>query len=475
MVPRVSLRFCFATGLLLLAAFLFSNSLLANSVPAAPAQPLVAPCASQAPCGLFNQNYLLGDFKGERLALEDKGVCFTPAYTAEVFGNPSGGAKQGIVHTGLLELQLTLDFQKMAGWDACFHASSYYPMGNNISKGDTNDLFTVSNIAAYNTPHLFELWYDQKFWSDKISLRVGQLAADSEFCINSDSANFLNGTYGWPGIISSNAPTPAYAYATPGIRLRIDPDEHWTIMASVFSGNPAPDRMGDPDPDRTPGNNFDNSGATFNINGHRGLFSVNELWYKLNQEKDATGLPGTYKVGGWFHTDTFSDMRYDDQGISLASPDSDGVPRALDGNNGFYALADQTIWQDKSDCRHVRQINLFCRCGTALGGRSTFDYYGDGGAVFCGLIPCRPNDLFGVATAYGHIGGGAQGLVEDQNNFNGTNQPIPDHEQNIEVTYTAQIAPWWTVQPDLQVILHPGGSSATPDAVVLGCRTVISF
>jgi porin len=65
--------------------------------------------------------------------------------------------------------------------------------------------------------------------------------------------------------------------------------------------------------------------------------------------------------------------------------------------------------------------------------------------------------------------------VEDENNFNGTNLPVPDFEQNIELTYFAQIAPWWTVQPDFQIIVHPGGSSAIANAVVLGCRTVISF
>ena len=53
--------------------------------------------------------------------------------------------------------------------------------------------------------------------------------------------------------------------------------------------------------------------------------------------------------------------------------------------------------------------------------------------------------------------------------------PIPDFEQNIEMTYLAQMSQWWTVQPDMQIIIHPGGSAAIPNAFVLGCRTVINF
>ena len=55
---------------------------------------------------------------------------------------------------------------------------------------------------------------------------------------------------------------------------------------------------------------------------------------------------------------------------------------------------------------------MFFRGGNALGDRSVFDYYFDGGVTFNGLIPGRPTDLFGVATAYGHIGSGLQGFSD---------------------------------------------------------------
>jgi porin len=287
--------------------------------------------------------------------------------------------------------------------------------------------------------------------------------------------NFLAGTYGWPGILASDAPTPDYAYAAPGIRLQLDPDEHWRFLGAVYAGNPAPDRVGDPNPNRGRSDDFNNSGTDFYINGSQGLFTIDELWYNLNKEQNATGLPGTYKIGGWLHSETFSSRRYDNHGIPLASPASDGHPRAVDGNNGFYVIADQAVWQDKSDPNQTKEIDVFFRGGTGLGDRSEFNFYCDGGFNFNGLIPARPQDVIGVATAYGHIGSGLQGFTEDENNFDGTHLPIPDFEQNIELTYIAQISPWWNVQPDLQVIIHPGGSAAIPTAVVFGVRTVVTF
>jgi porin len=441
-----------------------------------PAQLPPVPLAPPSSEGdLLNQKYLLGDFNKERFTLENEGFTFTPIYTGEVFGNPIGGSKQGVIYEGLLDLELTLDFQKMAGWDGCFHVSSLYPMGSSLTDNDTHDLLVVSSIDAYDTPHLFELWYEQKFLDDKIALRVGQMSADTEFFISDNGADFLAGTYGWPGILASNAPTPNYPYAAPGIRLRIDPDKHWTFMGAVYAGNPAPDRLGDPNPNRAPSDDYNNSGAGFYINGSQGLFNIDELSYNLNKEKDACGLPGTYKIGGWLHTDTFSSKRYDNNGVPLASPASDGHPQALDGNNGFYVIADQAVWQDKSDPNQTKKIDLFFRGANGLGDRSVFNYYCDGGITFNGLIPGRPNDLFGVATAYANIGSGQRGFVEDENSYDGANLPVPDFEQNIELTYFAQIAPWCSIQPDLQVIIHPGGSAAIPNALVLGCRSVITF
>ncbi len=472
MVREVKLRACLAV----LAAF----SLLAlepsrGQAPQLPG-PMSAPTTSPGSLPpFFNQTYLLGDFWGERSKLEDKGFTLTPIYSAETFGNPTGGAHQGVIYEGLLDLELTLDFKKMAGWDGTFHASSYYPMGNSLTDNDTNDLFRVSDIDAYDTLLLYECYYEQRVDDGKVSLRVGQLGADTEFFISTGAANFLNSTYGWPAILGDNTTAPNYPYAALGGRLQFSPTDEWTFRAGVYSADPAPDRIGDPNPNRASGTRFDNSGAEFYTSGGDGLFNIDEVVYNLNQGDKAKGLPGTYKIGGWLDTGTFASLRYDDHGVPLGSPASDGHPAAVDGNFGFYFVADQTVWQDKSDANQPKTVSLFARGGSAEGDRSLFNYYVDGGITFNGVIPGRPSDLIGIATAYGSVGPAAAGAVADSNGLSGTSLAVPDYEQNIELTYFAQIAKWWTVQPDLQVLIHPGGSTALPNAIVLGVRTTVSF
>jgi porin len=62
---------------------------------------------------------------------------------------------------------------------------------------------------------------------------------------------------------------------------------------------------------------------------------------------------------------------------------------------------------------------------------------------------------------------------------------VHDYEAVLEVSYQAHISPWWILQPDLQLIAHPGGSVAPPfqapparpipSALVIGLRSSIIF
>jgi hypothetical protein len=62
------------------------------------------------------------------------------------------------------------------------------------------------NIAGFNTLRNYELWFQQNLLDDKISIRLGQLAADTEFVISDYAALFLNGTFGWPAFMYMNLP-----------------------------------------------------------------------------------------------------------------------------------------------------------------------------------------------------------------------------------------------------------------------------
>ena len=67
----------------------------------------------------------------------------------------------------------------------------------------------------------------------------------------------------------------------------------------------------------------------------------------------------------------------------------------------------------------------------------------------------------------------------------GVPMPIRDFEGAVELTYQIQLGDNWSVQPDLQYVIHPGGHIPDPlvalaarpiaDAFVIGMRTMLKF
>ena len=86
--------------------------------------------AEAAPKGLMESDSPLPDPGGLRAKLSDHGVTLGVLYTGEVFGNPTGGYRQGVVEDGLLTTSLDLDFEKLLGLKGFkFHVLAYDPHG----------------------------------------------------------------------------------------------------------------------------------------------------------------------------------------------------------------------------------------------------------------------------------------------------------------------------------------------------------
>jgi porin len=436
-----------------------------------------APAGEKA-AGLWQRETLTGDWGGMRSALEEKGFQLGVVYTGEALGNPAGGVGHGAIYEGRLETALDVDLEKAAGWTgAAFHVNAYQIHGRGLSANYLgNNLLTASNIEASRATRLFDLWLQQKLFDGALSVRVGQLAADDEFVTSEYGATFVNGTFGWPGLLAADAASggPAYPLATPGIRVAVMPSDALTLSAAVFNGNPAGPGSGNPQL-------RDDSGTSFRIGD--GAFAIAEAAYARNQDKDAAGLAATYKLGAFYQRGRFDDLRYDDGGLALADPASSGRPAVRHTHFGFYAVVDQMIW--RREAGSDQGLGVFARVMGDPTAANQVAFYADGGVNYKGLLAERPDDVLGVAFAYAGISGEARGADGDTRRFTGTDRPIRDFEAVLEVTYKAQVAPWWTLQPDLQLIFHPGGgiappsdttgSAAIPDALVLGLRTVVTF
>jgi porin len=178
----------------------------------------------------------------------------------------------------------------------------------------------------------------------------------------------------------------------------------------------------------------------------------------------------------------FEDLRFDHLGHSLAHPLSSGNARLLRSTSGIYGVIDQQIYRPEGGDAESG-ISVFSRIAAAPSDRNLIDFFLDGGIVFSGMLPGRPDDKFGASFIYAHMSHWARDLDLDTIVHSGEHQPLRDYELTIELTYQAQIRPGWTVQPVFQYVVHPGGHVPDPlipwlavrDGALIGVRTAITY
>lgn len=411
---------------------------------------------------------------GVRAFLARHGITYTLDYIGEAFGNATGGVKRGVLYEGRLDLQVTADLERLAGLDrTVLHANGYQIHGRGLSTFNLDNLLVVSGIEALASTRLFEVYVEHKFPGDVGSVRVGQLAADSEFLRSRYAGLFINATFSWPGIASANLPSggPAFVLATPGARVEWRSSETFRMRAAVFNGNPAGGGIGEPQ-------RIDATGLAFRVQDPP--FAIAEA--VLDYGKDLDRLQGTAKVGAWTHFGRFDAQYFGLNGLSLANPGGTGVPRRLRGDGGMYLILDQLVYRPSD--RPDAGVGVFGRVSLSPSDRNLVDLYADAGVSVSGLVPNRPFDTFGGAVAYARISSSANALDRDVARFSGQAYTARSSEIALEATYQARIVPGWVLQPTVQYIVRPGGGIPDPlapgharigDALVLGLRTTIRY
>ena len=422
-----------------------------------------------------------GDPFGVRGALRRAGIDYSLTYIGEVLGNPVGGARQGAIYDGRLDVQLDVDLGKLAGWSgAAFHANAYQIHGTGLSRYYVNNLDVVSGIEALPSTRLYEAWVEQTFLGGKLALRAGQLGADTEFFVSQTATVFLNSTFGWPDFTAVNLPSggSSYPLATPAVRVKLAPTDRLSVLVGLFDGDPAaPTSLADAavDPQRR-----NRTGTSFRTDDPPVLMV--EGAYAYNITPDAIAEPGTVKLGYFHHFGRFADLRADATGRSLADPSSTGIARRFRGDDGVYGILDQTIYREAAD--RMQGASVFLRLAGAPADRNLVDLYADAGIAYQGLFAGRPDDTIGLSLAHSRISQRAIDLDRDTIALTGIARPKRSGETTWEATYQAVVVPGFTVQPDVQYIVHPGGGIANPrdpngarirNAAVLGARATIRY
>ena len=283
---------------------------------------------------------------------------------------------------------------------------------------------------------------------EQICPAAGQLAADTEFMTAKYTDVFTNASFGWPVGLTLNLPSggPSPPLAAMGTRLRADLSDNLSLLGAVFDGNAA--GPGPEDPQLR-----DRYGLNFRVNDPP--LVLGEAQFLWNAKKGDPGLDGKFKIGGWRHFGDFSDQ-LQPTGLTLADPASGGVPATLKGDFGVYSVFEQKLYRVGHD--DDRGIGLFApppmRRRIAISSTSTRCRL-----EFIGLSDARPKDKFGIGVAYAHVSRWAQALDWDFQRFNGPLWPARSYEGLVTAVYQYEVRGGWTLQPNFQYILRPGGGA----------------
>jgi porin len=408
-----------------------------------------------------------GDFRDLRSGLAGKGINYGIDYTGDVLGNVSGGIRRSAHYVGLLEAYIDADLETLLGARGLsFHTDFYQIHGTSITVENLGSIVSASNIEAFPSTRLHEIWLEQTLYDGSASIRFGQLGADSDFLISEVATRFIASTFGWTTLSSDNLPYggPIYPFATPGVRLEVKAQDHLGLKLGIYESNPA-----DPCSEGLDPGQCNEHGLDFRFNDPPLLFFEGAYSY------DSGKCPsGTIKLGGWYDFGEFDDQRHPPGGGFYG-----GRQLRHKGNEAVYAVIDQAVYKLGPECSS-KGISVFARAIVSPPDRNQVDRYADAGVVIDGMIPGRPNDGIALGVAY-------TGISADASAFDRARglSVIRNYEIIWEFNYIAEIVAGWALQPVMQYIHNPGGSvpdsvndrpdQRIPDAFVVGMRTIVNY
>jgi len=177
---------------------------------------------------------------------------------------------------------------------------------------------------------------------------------------------------------------PAYPLPTPGIRLRAKPTNSLVTLLGLFNGSPASLRQGDPQI-------LDPSGTNFDVSS--GAFVIGETQYRVNREKDAIGLPATYKLGAWYNSNSFKDPFFTNGAIVPSEGPFAVQGGSRRGDSSVYGTLDQLVYRPAGS--DDGGLGITARAMGAPGDRNVIDVFAQAGLTYKGAFD-RPNDTMGI-------------------------------------------------------------------------------
>lgn len=340
----------------------------------------------------------------------------------------SGGQRRDDSARNILALTAHLDLQPLLPAAELFaqYLSANPDRGGSAHAGDLQGFTNIETDEHLDA--LAELWYRQRFFDDRLRIKLGKADANADFAAVPIAEHFAHSSAGFsPTILAfPSYPESATTISASLVLAHADAAEV-TIAYGLFDGAAA---EGVPTGRRGP-STFLDGGPHFHV-------------LEAAAEWEPAAGPGRFALGAWAHTARFE--RFDGR-----------TDRAT---TGLYLTLQQRLFARGE--HDVHALHAFAQYGFADESISDVAHHLAAGLVLSAPLPGREGDSAGLYASFAD-------LSDDPA------APFAENETALDAYYRLQITPNAALQPELQYIINPSGDPALDDALVLGLRLHIAL
>ncbi|MGE8542286.1 carbohydrate porin [Acinetobacter sp. ANC 3813] len=391
--------------------------------------------------------WMLGDWNGQRIELQNKGYDFSFGYTGEMATllDAKKSASHGTEYADQFALGAHLDLEKIAGWENT-EAQITVTQRNGHNLSNTSEALNGHLSSAQEvwgrgqTWRLTDFWIKKQFLDQKLDVKVGRFGEGEDF--NSFDCDFQNlalcGSQvgNWVGDQWYNWPVSQWAAR---VKYNIRPD----LFAQVGVYEYNPENL-----ERGKGWNLSTDGS------HGAIIPAEVVW---SPKVGAAKLAGEYRAGYYYST---------------ADADVINSPvNEKEHHQGGWMVAKQQLTAHKDDAS--RGLSGFVNVTVHDSDTNNVSNMQNVGLVYKGAFDARPKDE--IAFGVGRIS--INDNVNDARIANNTvdARGLQSEEYDAEIYYGFHAANWLTIRPNVQYVRHVGAYKNGENAWIGGIKFNTAF
>jgi len=395
----------------------------------------------------FAAETLTGDWGGARSTAAHHGYRWEAGLKVDSLRN-RGAQRNGSKSVSHLDLKLTMDLEKAAGWAGMTAVVNLISnSGTGLAPGYVNNQMGITNIevGAPTTTRLFQAWVQKSLFDDQLTVLLGLYPVDAEFSTMGSAGVFLGPQYGPPtDLAQTRGGTGPSIFNNAGFGIRA----RWNVTPTVYAMGAVLDGVpNDPaHPQRT----------AIRFKAGDGHFNIGEMGWQPPAENDGFAGHAKLALGFWQYS-----ARVNDQ-LDVAHIDAGNIagPAQRRRSLGGYLLGEHTLFRLDTD----RYLSGFARYTWTDGDTTAVKDSVNLGLHLKGPLAWRHDDILGLAWSRA----GMSSKWRDAQTVGGN--ATLTHEDITELTYRYAATPWLAIQPNVQHVRHPGAAVGVRSARLIGLR-----